>query len=178
MTEPKIADPIVFHYTKSHLKLTAVRQGLTSTKAALPWREATADEDPTDTFTYRLDPSGSRATDVFCVTLNKPGLYEIASSVAVQLFSGTADVGITLDVQYPGQPITETAYSESNVTDFDNVHVTIPVRVLPYQVGARIYIYGKATLGSPVVRGWNTGSNAYEAGGQTGSFVDIVYEGP
>ena len=135
------------------------------------------DEDPADTFTDRLDPSGSRATDALFVTLNKPGLYKIASSVAVQPSSGTADVWITIDVQYPGQPITESAYSESNVTDFDNVHVTIPVRVLPYQVGTRIYIYGKATLGSPFVRGWNTGTNAYEPGGQTGSFIDITYEG-
>ena len=76
MTEPKLADPIVFQYTKSHLKLTAVRQGLTSSKAALTWREATVDEDPAHTFTYRLDPSGSRATDAFYVTLNKPGLYK------------------------------------------------------------------------------------------------------
>ena len=176
--EPKLADPIVFHYTKSHLKLTAIRQGLTSSKAALTWREATVDEDPAHTFTYRLDPSGSRATDALFVTLNKPGLYKIASSVAVQLSSGTADVGLTIDVQYPGQPITETAYSESNVTDFDNVHVTIPVTVLPYQVGTKIYIYSKANTGSPFVRGWNTGTNAYEPGGQTASFIDITYEGP
>ena len=176
--EPKLADPIVFHYTKSHLKLTPVRQALSATKAALTWREATVDEDPTDTFTYRLDPSGSRATDALYVTLNKPGLYKIASSVAIQLSSGTADVGLTIDVAFPGQPITEAAYSESNVSDFDNVHVTIPVRVLPYEVGTRIYINGKATTGSPFVRGWNTGSNAYDAGGQSGSFIDIVYEGP
>jgi len=135
--EPKLADPIVFNYEKSHLKLTAIRQTLTSSKAALTWREATVDEDPAHTCTYRLDPSGSRATDALFVTLNKPGLYKIASSVAVQLSSGTADVGIALDVQYPGQPITEKAYSESNVTDFDNVHVTISVRVLPFQVGTR-----------------------------------------
>ena len=70
--EPKLADPIVYHYTKSHWKLTAMRQALNSSKAALTWREATADEDPTDTLTYRLDPTGSRAIDALYVTLNKP----------------------------------------------------------------------------------------------------------
>jgi hypothetical protein len=66
MTEPKITDPIVFNYEKSHLKLTAIRQTLTSSKAALTWREATVNEDPTDIFTYKLDPTGSRASDM-CV---------------------------------------------------------------------------------------------------------------
>jgi hypothetical protein len=134
MTEPEIADPVVFNYEKSHLKLTAIRQALAPTKAALTWREATVEEDRTDTFTYKLDPTGSRASDMFAVTLNKPGLYQITANIAL-LQTGTADVGLTIDVAFPSQTSFEVAYSENSVTDFDTCGVTLPFRVLPSQVG-------------------------------------------
>ena len=110
MTEPKIADPIVFNYEKSHLKLTAIRQTLSSTKAALTCRERAIYEDPTDIFTYKLDPTGSRASVMFAVTLNKAGLYQITANIAIQQ-AGTVDVGLTIDVAFPGQATSEVAYS-------------------------------------------------------------------
>ena len=177
MTKPKIADPIVFNYEKSHLKITAIRQTLSSTKASLTWRETSIDEDPTDIFTYKLDPTGSRASDMFAVTLNKPGLYRITSNKALQQ-TGTADVALTIDVAFPSQTSFEVAYNENNVTDFDTVGVTLPFRVLPSQVGTRIFINSRAATGTPTIRGYNTSTSAYDAGGQSGSFVDIVYEGP
>jgi hypothetical protein len=177
MTDPKIADPIVFNYEKSHLKLTAIRQTLSSTKASLTWRETSINEDPTDIFTYKLDPTGSRASDMFAVTLNKPGLYQITSNIALQQ-TGTADGGLTIDVAFPGQATFEIAYSENNVTDFDTVGVTLPFRVLLSQVGTRIFISGRAATGTPTIRGYSTSTSAYFAGGHSGSFVDIVFEGP
>ena len=175
--EPKLADPIVFNYEKSHLKLTAIRQTLTSSKAALTWREATVDEDPAHTFTYRLDPSGSRATDALFVTLNKPGLYQIIAHITVQQ-AGTTDVGLTIDVALPNQAVSEAVFSESNVTDYDTVGATLSLRVLPHQVGTKIQILSRAATGSPAIRGYNTSANAYDDGGRTGSFLDITYQGP
>jgi hypothetical protein len=90
------------------LKLTAIRQTLSSAKAALTWRETSINEDPTDIFTYKLDPTGSRASDMFAVTLNKVGLYQITANIAL-LQSGTADVGLTIDVAFPNQAAFEVA---------------------------------------------------------------------
>ena len=163
MTEPKIADPIVFNYEKSHLKLTAIRQTLSSAKAALTWRERAIDEDPTNIFTYKLDPTGSRASDMFAVTLNKAGLYQITANIAIQQ-AGTVDVGLTIDVALPNQATSEVAYSESNVTDYDTVGVTLPFRVLPHQVGTKIFIYSRAATGRPAIRGYNSSANAFDGG--------------
>ena len=76
MTEPKIADPIVFNYDNLRIMLLANRQNLTTTKMALAWREANINEDPTSTFGYKLDTSNLRASDQLYVTLNTPGVYQ------------------------------------------------------------------------------------------------------
>ena len=109
--------------------------------------------------------------------MNKVSLYQITANIAL-LQTGTADVGLTIDVAFPSQTTFEVAYSENNVTDFDTVGVTLPFRVLPSQVGTRIFINSRAATGTPTIRGYNTSTSAYDAGGQSGSFVDIVYEGP
>jgi hypothetical protein len=114
---------------------------------------------------------------MFAVTLNKPGFYQITSNIALQQ-TGTADVALIIEVAFPGQTSFEVAYSENNVTDFDTCGVTLPFRVLPSQVGTRIFINSRAATGTPTIRGYNTSTSAYDAGGQTGSFIDIVNEGP
>ena len=88
------------------MKVTAIRQTLTSTKAALTWRERAIDEDPTDIFTYKLDPTGSRASEMFC-EIQQSGLYQITANIAL-LQTGTSDVCLTI-VAFPGQATFEEA---------------------------------------------------------------------
>ena len=98
------------------------------------------------------------------MTLNKVGLYQITANIALQQ-SGTSDVGLTIDVAFPGQTTFEVAYSENNVTDFDTAGATLPFRVFPSQVGTIIFINSRATTGTPTIRVYNTSISAYDAGG-------------
>ena len=177
MTDPKTADPIVFNYQKSHIKLLANRLTLNTNKQALSWRQTNIAEDVTSTFSYKTDTTNARASDQLYVTLNKPGVYQITANTCHDS-SGTADGGLTIDVAFPSQSAFEIAYGENNINNFDTVAVSIPFRVLPSQVGSRIYIHAKATTGTPSVRGYNYSSNAYDAGAESGSWLDIVYQGP
>jgi hypothetical protein len=85
---------------------------------------------------------------------------------------------LIIDVAFPAQSSFEIAYGENNINNFDTVAVSIPFRALPSQLGTKISINAKATTGTPSVRGYNYSSNAYDAGAEAGSWVDIVYQGP
>ena len=177
MTEPKLADPIVFNYQSSQIKLLANRLTLNTNKQALSWRQSNISEDVTSTLSYKTDTTNARASDQLYVTLNKPGVYQITANTCHDS-SGTADTGLTIDVAFPAQSSFKVAYGENNINNFDTVAVSIPFRVLPSQVGTRIYINAKATTGTPSVRGYNYSTSAYDSGAQAGSWVDIIFQGP
>ena len=178
MTDPKITDPIVFNYQKSHIKLLANRLTLNTNKQSLTWRQANITEDISSAFSYKTDTTNLRASDQLYVTLNKPGVYQITANACHDLATGVADAGLTIDVAFPAATFFEIAYGENNITNFDTVAVSIPFRVLPSQVGTKISINAKATSGSPSVRGYNYSSSAFDAGAEGGSWVDILYQGP
>ena len=102
MTEPKLADPIVFNYQKSHIKLLANRLTLNTNKQALMRRQSNINEDITSTFRDPTDTTNLRASDQLYVTLNKPGVYQITANTCHDS-SGTAVTGLTIDVAFPAQ---------------------------------------------------------------------------
>jgi hypothetical protein len=169
---------MVFNYQQSHIKLLANRHQLTTNKTGITWRAAAIREDNNSVFSYNLDTANTRSSNQLYVTLNKVGLYEIEANACRQLSSGTGDAGLTIDIAFPNQSPVEVAYGESTVNDFDTVTTSIPFRVLPSQVGTQIFINAKATNGVFQVRGYHYATSSYDAGADTGSYLDITYQGP
>lgn len=176
-TEPKLADKIVYKFQNSHIKLLANRLVLTNSKKSVGWREATVNEDQISAFTYALDNTDSRAADKLYITLNRAGLYDIKASASKD--SSLTKIGLTIDVSFPGQSPFEVAFAEMTLTNFETIIVGIPFRVLPSQVGTKLYISSKTDSGSgAVIRGYNYGDSKYDDGAQAGSWLDIAYLGP
>ena len=180
-TEPKLSDRIVFNYGGSHAKL-AVNRTITTgsgTKVPLTWHSTLLDENRFGDITFKLKPNILPLANAEpIVYFNKAGLYQINASVSKD-GSGSTEVGLQTNLRYLGQTSFEYAYKEGGLTDYNTLASSCIVRILPNQIGTELVVSIVAGGGSgdTNIRGFNYTTNTFDAGAQTGSFVEITYLG-